>query len=59
MEFVALDDQPFSVVEDVEFQSLEHTEPHCSLPSHRHFVNIYDVGANVLVMGFLLMTFLP
>lgn len=59
MEFVALDDQPFSVVEDVEFRSLENTEPRCTLPSHHHFANIYDGGADVTVMGFLLVMVLP
>lgn len=58
MEFIALDDQPFSVVEDVEFRSLEHTELRCTLPSQRHFANVCDVGADVTVMGFLLVTFL-
>lgn len=52
MEFIALDDQPFCGI-------LEHTEPRCTLPSRRHFANVCDVGADVTVMGFLLVTFLP
>ncbi len=38
MEFIALDDQPFSVVEDVGFRRLiEHIEPRYVMPSRRHF----------------------
>ncbi|KAJ8349041.1 hypothetical protein SKAU_G00276300 [Synaphobranchus kaupii] len=41
MEFIALDDQPFSVVEDVGFRSLmEFLEPRYTLPSRRHFAEV-------------------
>ncbi len=41
MEFVALDDQPFSVVEDVGFRRLiEHIEPRYVMPSRRHFSEV-------------------
>lgn len=38
MEFIALDDQPFSVVEDIGFRRLiQHIEPRYTLPSRRYF----------------------
>ncbi|KAL0150404.1 hypothetical protein M9458_054221, partial [Cirrhinus mrigala] len=38
MEFIALDDQPFSVVEDIGFRRLiHHIEPRYTLPSRRYF----------------------
>ena len=41
MEFIALDDQPFSVVEDVGFRSLmKFMEPRYTLPSRRHFAEV-------------------
>ncbi len=41
VEFVALDDQPFSVVEDVGFRRLiEHIEPRYVMPSRRHFSEV-------------------
>lgn len=41
MEFIALDDQPFSVVEDVGFRSLmKFMEPRYVLPSRRHFAEV-------------------
>ncbi len=41
MEFVALDNQPFSVVEDVGFRRLiEHIEPRYVMPSRRHFSEV-------------------
>ncbi|XP_077315557.1 max-like protein X isoform X1 [Lithobates pipiens] len=40
MEFIALDDQPFSVVEDIGFRRLmQHIEPRYSLPSRRYFAD--------------------
>lgn len=50
-EFMAFDDQPFSVVEDQEFQQLiTHLEPWCTLPNHRFFADaclpaLYDLVA--------------
>ncbi|XP_073344212.1 LOW QUALITY PROTEIN: uncharacterized protein [Pagrus major] len=42
MEFIALDDQPFSVVEDVGFRSLmKFMEPRYTLPSRRHFAEVF------------------
>ncbi|RXN03340.1 zinc finger BED domain-containing 4-like protein [Labeo rohita] len=39
MELIALDDQPFSVVEDVGFcRLIEHIEPRYAMPSRRHFL---------------------
>ncbi|KAI2643098.1 Zinc finger BED domain-containing protein 4 [Labeo rohita] len=39
MELIALDDQPFSVVEDVGFcRLIEHIEPCYAMPSRRHFL---------------------
>lgn len=41
MEFIALDDQPFSVVEDVVFRRLiDHIEPRYTMPSRRHFSDV-------------------
>lgn len=41
MEMIALDDQPFSIVEDRGFRQLmEHIEPRYSLPSRRHFSDV-------------------
>ncbi len=41
IEFLVFDDQPFSVVEDVGFQSLmEYMEPCYALPSRRHFAEV-------------------
>ncbi len=41
MEFIALDDQPFSVIEDVGFLILiEHIEPRYVMPSRRHFSEV-------------------
>ena len=41
MEFIAFDDQPFSVVEDVGFRRLiEHIEPRYAMPSRRHFSDV-------------------
>lgn len=41
MEFIALDDQPFSVVEEVGFRSLmKFNEPRYLLPSRRHFAEV-------------------
>lgn len=41
MECIALDDQPFSVVEDVGFRRLiEHIEPRYVMPSRRHFSEV-------------------
>lgn len=41
MEFIALDDQPFSVVEDVGFRRLvEYIEPRYTLPSRRYFADV-------------------
>ncbi|KAI4901092.1 hypothetical protein NFI96_010466, partial [Prochilodus magdalenae] len=41
MEFIALDDQPFSVVEDVGFRRLlEHLEPRYTIPSRRYFSDV-------------------
>ena len=41
MEFIALDDQPFSVVEDVGFRRLiEHVEPCYTVPSRRYFSDV-------------------
>ena len=41
MEFIALDDQPFSVVEDVGFRRLMgHIEPRYTVPSRRHFSDV-------------------
>ncbi|XP_073718457.1 zinc finger BED domain-containing protein 4 [Misgurnus anguillicaudatus] len=41
MEFIALDDQPFSVVEDVGFRRLiDHIEPRYTIPSRRHFSDV-------------------
>ncbi|XP_061128956.1 zinc finger BED domain-containing protein 4-like [Syngnathus typhle] len=41
MEFIALDDQPFSIVEDVGFRRLiEHIEPRYAMPSRRHFSGV-------------------
>lgn len=41
MEMIALDDQPFSVVEDRGFRRLiEHIEPRYSLPSRRYFSDV-------------------
>ncbi len=41
MEFIALDDQPFSVVEDVGFcRLIEHIEPRYVMPSRRHFSEV-------------------
>ncbi len=41
MEFIALDDQPFSVIEDVGFHRLiEHIEPRYVMPSRRHFSEV-------------------
>lgn len=41
MEFIALDDQPFSVVEDVGFRRLlAHIDPRYTLPSRRHLVDV-------------------
>lgn len=38
MEFIALDDKPFSVVEDIGFHRLkEHIEARYTLPSRRYF----------------------
>lgn len=38
IEFLTIDDQPFSVVEDLGFRQLEtHLEPRYSLPSHPCF----------------------
>lgn len=38
MKFIALDDQPFSVVEDIGFRKLiQHIEPRYTLPSRRYF----------------------
>ena len=53
MEFIALDDQPFSVVEDVGFRRLmEHVEPRYTVPSRRYFSDvflpeIYNVSTHV------------
>ena len=52
MEFIALDDQPFSVVDDVGFRRLiKHIEPRYAMPSRRHFSDVclpelYNVVAN-------------
>ena len=49
MEFIALDDQPFSVVDDVGFRRLiKHIEPRYAMPSRRHFSEseLYNVVAN-------------
>lgn len=52
MEFIALDDQPFSVVEDPGFRELvAHLEPRYTLPSRRFFSDVslpalYDVVAS-------------
>ncbi|XP_061129317.1 zinc finger BED domain-containing protein 4-like [Syngnathus typhle] len=41
MEFIALDDQPFSIVEDVGFRRLiDHIEPRYAMPSRRHFSDV-------------------
>ncbi|XP_034542641.1 zinc finger BED domain-containing protein 4-like [Notolabrus celidotus] len=41
MEMIALDDQPFSIVEDRGFRRLmEHIEPRYSLPSRRYFSDV-------------------
>ena len=41
MEFIALDDQPFSVVGDVGFRGLvEYMEPRYTLPSRRHLAKV-------------------
>lgn len=41
MEMIALDDQPFSIVEDRGFRRLiEHIEPHYSLPSWHYFSDV-------------------
>jgi len=41
MEFMALDEQPFSVVEDQGFcQLIAHLEPRCVLPSRRYFADV-------------------
>ncbi|XP_049326832.1 zinc finger BED domain-containing protein 4-like [Astyanax mexicanus] len=41
MEFIALDDQPFSVVEDIGFRRLvEHLEPRYTIPSRRYFSDV-------------------
>ncbi|QQP37372.1 Uncharacterized protein FKW44_017613, partial [Caligus rogercresseyi] len=41
MEYMALDDQPFSVVEDVGFRRLlQHIEPRYTLPSRRYFADV-------------------
>ncbi|XP_073671353.1 zinc finger BED domain-containing protein 4-like [Paramisgurnus dabryanus] len=41
MEFIALDDQPFSVVEDVGFRRLiDYIEPRYTIPSRRHFSDV-------------------
>ncbi|XP_060794595.1 zinc finger BED domain-containing protein 4-like [Neoarius graeffei] len=41
MEMIALDDQPFSIVEDRGFRRLiEHIESHYSLPSRRYFSDV-------------------
>ena len=41
MEFMALDDQPFSVVEDIGFRRLvEHIEPRYTIPSRRYFSDV-------------------
>ncbi|KAL1277085.1 hypothetical protein QQF64_023758 [Cirrhinus molitorella] len=41
MEFIALDDQPFSVVEDVGFRRLiDHIEPRYTIPNRRHFSDV-------------------
>ena len=51
MDFIALGDQPFSVVEDPSFRSLlAHLEPRYTLPSRRYFSDVslpalYDVVA--------------
>lgn len=51
MEFIALNDQLFSVVQDVGFRRLiKHIEPHYAMPSRRHFSDmclskLYDVIA--------------
>ena len=51
MEFIALDDQPFSVVENTGFRNLiAHLEPRYTLPSRRFFLDVslpalYDVVA--------------
>ncbi|XP_034096541.1 zinc finger BED domain-containing protein 4-like [Gymnodraco acuticeps] len=52
MECIAMDDQPFSVVQDVGFRRLiEHIEPRYSLPSRQHLADVclpelYNVVAN-------------
>ena len=41
MEFMALDDQPFSVVEDIGFRRLvEHIEPRYTIPSRQYFSDV-------------------
>ncbi len=41
MEMIAIDDQPFSIVEDFGFRRLiEFIEPRYSLPSRRHFADV-------------------
>jgi len=41
MEMIALDDQPFSIVEDRGFRRLiEHIEPRYSMPSRRYFSDV-------------------
>jgi len=43
MEFIPLDDQPFSVVEDVGFRRLiEHIEPRYVMPSRQHFSGVFN-----------------
>ena len=40
-EFMTLDDQPFSVVEDIDFRRLEeHIERRYTIPSRRYFLDV-------------------
>lgn len=54
IEMMALDDQPFSMVEDTGFcRLLYHLEPRFEIPSHRYFPNIclpakYDIIATTI-----------